>query len=98
MNTEAPKSLVFPSKCDWGLKVLLLSIISVQLALAVFVFIRANELWLGGMILLPVGFITSIMRSTAYVIDETRLLMRSGPFWSTVLLDSIEEVAGLNRA
>jgi len=92
MNTEAPKSLVFPSKCDWWLKVLLLFVISVQLTVAVFVFIGGHELWVGGMLLLPAGFIAWILRSTAYVVDETRLLIRSGPFWSTVLLDSIEEV------
>jgi hypothetical protein len=92
MDAELPKSLTFPSKCDWWLKVLLLSVISAQLTAAVCVFIGGRELWVGGVLLLSAGCISWILRSTYYFVDETRLLIRAGPFWFTVRLETIEEI------
>ena len=89
---EAPKSLTFTSKCDWWLKGLLLFVISAQLTAAVFVFMGGQEIWVGFVLLLAPGFIAWILRSTYYVVDDTRLLIRSGPFWWTVQLCTIEEV------
>jgi hypothetical protein len=92
MESSTPSSLTFPSKCDWWLLGLLLFVISVQLTAAVCIFIGGREVWVGGLLLLSACFIVWLLRSTYYVVDETRLLIRSGPFWFTVVLATIEEI------
>ena len=92
MDADTPKPLVFPSKCDWWLAVLLLVVVSAQLTGAVIVFMSGEVLWVGIVLLLSAGFIAWILRTTFYVVDESRLLIRSGPFWWTVELGTIEEI------
>lgn len=84
--------MTFPSKVDWWLLGLLLFVISAQLTAAVCVFIGGSELWVGGVLLLSAGFISWLLQSTFYVVDETRLLIRSGPIWITVPLETIEDI------
>jgi|SRR5678815_2140404 hypothetical protein len=91
--TPQGSTLTFRSKCDWWLLGLLLFVISAQLTAAVFVFIAGdNERWVGFLLLFSAGFIGWLLRATYYVVDDTRLLVRSGPFWWTVPLETIQEV------
>ncbi len=92
MDADVTKPLVFPSKCDWWLTVLLIATVSAQLTGAVFIFTTGEMLWVGIVLLLSAGFITWILRTTFYVVDDSRLLIRSGPFWWTVQLGTIEEI------
>ncbi len=92
MASSPSNSVTFPSKIDWWLLALLLLVISGQFTGAVCVFIGGSQLWAGGVLLLSAGFISWLLRSTYYVVDETRLLIRSGPFWFAVPLETIEEI------
>lgn len=88
---DSVTSVKFRSKCDAWLLGLLWFAISVQLAAAVVLFV-AGEMWIGLLPLASAGFVTWLLRSTYYEIDDTRLLIRSGPFWWNVPLDAIEEI------
>jgi hypothetical protein len=92
MESPPTNSLTFTSKIDWWLLGLLLFVVSAQSTAAVCLLIVGSQLWVSGVLLLSAGFICWLLRSTYYVVDETRVLIRSGPIWFTVMLETIEEI------
>jgi hypothetical protein len=84
--------MVFPSKKDLWLVLLLCAAAAVQCGAVSLLFMQGPE-WRPSLLLLAMpAFILWLMQSTYYKLDEEKLLIRSGPFWWTVLVNEIDGI------
>jgi Bacterial PH domain len=84
--------MTFPSKRDWWLMLILIAITVIQAVAGVAILWTGPERWPGIILLISAGFIVWLVATTYYVVGETDLLIRCGPFWWTVCLTDIEEI------
>lgn len=91
--------MIYPSKKDWWVALFLLVIGLIQIGIGGVILyeliVQAVPLpaLVAGLIpLLPGALILWVYLSTGYLISPPNLIVRSGPFWFMIALDSIVEV------
>ena len=85
--------MIFPSKRDWWLVLLLLGAMAVQIVCGGMLFFDpAAPKWVGIVLLLAAGFIGWLMAATYYLVGEHDLVVHCGPFYWTVPLAAIESI------
>lgn len=65
---------------------------AVQVVVGIMLLIEGPERWPGVILVFAAAFIWWLMRSTYYVVGDTDLVIRSGPFHWTVPWEGIESI------
>ena len=84
--------MIFPSKRDWWLVAILVIASAVQFVVGSKLLIEGPERWPGVLLILAAAFIGWLMQSTYYIVGDTNLVIRSGPFHWTVPVEGIESI------
>ena len=79
-SLAASASMIFPSKRDWWLILILVGTVVAEVGAGVLVLVKGPEVWPAILLFLAALFIWWLMRSTYYVVGETDLVIRCGPF------------------
>jgi hypothetical protein len=84
--------MTFVSKQDLWLKLLLIATVVGEAAGGAAILIYGPERWPGFVLLAAAAFVAWLMRSTYYIVDESVLIVRCGPFRWTIGLGEIESI------
>jgi Bacterial PH domain len=82
----------FISKCDRWLMLLLHATAVVQIMAGTFILWSGPERWAGALLLATAAFLWWLVATTFYVVGDTDVLIRSGPFWWRVPLHEIDSI------